>query len=71
MNPEWIERQAKINFEPLKEEVKPDEEVTITPILVTQAASPVITDDRAGDSLAIQTIHERLLRTSPSTSAKT
>ena len=60
MNPEWIERQAKINFEPLKEGLKADEEVTITPILVTQAASPVITDDRAGDSLAIQTIHERL-----------
>ena len=60
MNPEWIERQAKINFEPLKEGLKFDEEITITPILVTQAASPVITDDRAGDSLAIQTIHERL-----------
>ena len=60
MNPEWIERQAQINFIPLKEEVKPDEEVAITPILVTQAASPVITDDRAGDSLAIQTIHDRL-----------
>ena len=60
MNPEWIERQAKINFEPLKEGLKADEEITITPILVTQAASPVITDDRAGDSLAIQTIHERL-----------
>lgn len=60
INPEWIERQAKINFEPLKEGLKADEEVTITPILVTQAASPVITDDRAGDSLAIQTIHERL-----------
>lgn len=60
MNPEWIERQAQINFIPLKEEVKPDEEVNITPILVTQAASPVITDDRAGDSLAIQTIHDRL-----------
>ena len=60
MNPEWIERQAKINFEPLKEGLKADEEVTITPILVTQAASPVITDDRAGDSLAIQTIHEHL-----------
>ena len=60
MNPEWIERQAKINFEPLKEGLKADEEITITPILVTQAASPVITDDRAGDSLAIQTIHEHL-----------
>ena len=60
MNPEWIERQAKINFEPLKEGLKADKEITITPILVTQAASPVITDDRAGDSLAIQTIHERL-----------
>ena len=60
MNPEWIERQAKINFEPLKEGLKADEEITITPILVTQAASPVITDDRAGDSLAIQTILERL-----------
>lgn len=60
MNPEWIERQAKINFEPLKEGLEADEEITITPILVTQAASPVITDDRAGDSLAIQTIHERL-----------
>ena len=60
MNPEWIERQAKINFQPLKEGLEADEEITITPILVTQAASPVITDDRAGDSLAIQTIHERL-----------
>ena len=61
MNPEWIERQAKINFEPLKEELNNSEEVVITPILVTQAASPKITDDRAGDSLAILTIHERLL----------
>ena len=61
MNPEWIERQAKINFEPLKEQLNNNEEVVITPILVTQAASPQITDDRAGDSLAILTIHERLL----------
>lgn len=63
MNPEWIERQARINFEPIStgnESAKTDEEVEITPILVTQAASPVITDDRAGDSLAILTLHERL-----------
>ena len=60
MNPEWIERRAKINFEPMEQNGKSAEEVAITPILVTQAASPVITDDRAGDSLAILTIHERL-----------
>lgn len=60
MNPEWIERQAKINFIPMEQDGKSADEVAITPILVTQAASPVITDDRAGDSLAILTIHERL-----------
>ena len=60
MNPEWIERQAKINFIPMEQDGKSADEVAITPILVTQAASPVITDDRAGDSLAVLTIHERL-----------
>ena len=63
MNPEWIERQAKIDFS-LKSENRQTtegEELERTPILVTQAASPEITDDRAGDSLAILTIHERLL----------
>ena len=60
MNPEWIERQAKINFIPMEQDGKSADEVAITPILVTQAASPVITADRAGDSLAILTIHERL-----------
>lgn len=57
MNPEWIERQAKINFVPKKDT---DKDAETTPILVTQEASPEITDDRAGDSLAILTIRERL-----------
>lgn len=36
MNPEWIERRAKINFEPMEQNGKSAEEVAITPILVTQ-----------------------------------
>lgn len=57
MNPEWIKREAKINFVPMNEG---DQDAQTTPILVTQDASPVITDDRAGDSLALLTIRERL-----------
>ncbi|EJX10641.1 leucine Rich repeat-containing domain protein [gut metagenome] len=57
MNPEWIQREAKINFVPTQES---DKEAKITPIKVIQEASPVITDDRSGDSLAILTIRERL-----------
>lgn len=57
MNPEWMERQAKINFVP-KETA--DQNAETTPITVTQEASPEITDNRAGDSLAILLIRERL-----------
>ena len=62
MNPEWIEREVKINFNPIAGQTEASaDEVKITPIHVTQAASPEITDDRAGDSLAILTMQERLL----------
>ena len=57
MNPEWMERQVKIHFVP-KEAADRDAETT--PITVTQEASPEITDDRAGDSLAVVIIRERL-----------
>lgn len=57
INPEWVERIAKINFKPLNEE---DNDALCTTVMVTQKASPVITDDRAGDSLAIIAIYERL-----------
>ncbi|MGI6073791.1 MAG: BACON domain-containing protein [Fermentimonas sp.] len=57
INPEWDERTAQIIFNPIKAE---DEGAARTPITVTQKAAPVITDDRAGDSLALVAIHERL-----------
>ena len=60
MNPEWIERQARINFQPFWKDGGNPDDVTVTPILITQEASPEITDDRAGDSLAILTICERM-----------
>ena len=60
MNPEWIERQARVNFQPILEDGGNPDDVTVTPILITQEASPEITDDRAGDSLAILTICERM-----------
>ena len=57
MNPEWTERQAIINFVPKN---NADNDARTTPIIVTQEASPEITDDHAGDSLAVLTIYERL-----------
>lgn len=61
MNPEWVVRKAQIQFIPqLEQGGKTGEEVQVTPIEVTQKASPRITDDRAGDSLAILIIRERL-----------
>lgn len=57
MNPEWIERQAKINFVPKQ---TADKDAETTPVTVTQEASPEITDNRAGDSLAVLLVRERL-----------
>lgn len=57
INPEWVERVAKIHFRPIGEE---NAGAVVTPITVTQKASPKITDDRAGDSLAIIAIMERM-----------
>ena len=50
-------REARVKFVPRDEA---DAEATIAEVTVTQAGSPVITDDRAGDSLAIILIEESL-----------
>lgn len=57
MNPEFDIRKAKINFLP-----QDDSEILEQPavLLVTQKASPKIEDNRAGDSLTLLAIKERL-----------
>lgn len=57
MNPEFTERVAKIHFVPANEG---DELKNPSVLTVTQKASPVIEDNRAGDSLALITIAERV-----------
>lgn len=57
MNPEFTERIAKIHFIPSNEK---DTLKTPSVLTVTQKGSPVIEDNRAGDSLALITIAERV-----------
>lgn len=52
------ERKAKIYF--TAEGVEKPEEVLVDTLTITQKGAPVITDDRAGDSLALITIAQRL-----------
>lgn len=57
MNPDSEQRIARIHFVPKNETDEINEPVMLT---VIQKAAPRITDDRAGDSLAILLIGERL-----------
>ena len=62
INTQFDERVARIHFVPLnvKDELKHPAVLTLT-----QEAAPTITDDRAGDSLALITIIDRLQLLSP------
>lgn len=62
INTEFADRVAYINFVPLEET---DESAESAVLAITQEAAPIITDDRAGDSLAIVTITNRLQLLSP------
>ena len=62
INSDTFERVAYINFLPIDEK---DVLAKAAVLTVTQDAAPVITDDRAGDSLAIVTIINRLQLLSP------
>lgn len=62
INTETVERVAYIKFLPLEEK---DSLAKVGVLAVTQEAAPVITDDRAGDSLAIVNIINRLQLLSP------
>ena len=62
INSDTFERVAYINFLPIDEKDVLEKEAVLT---ITQKAAPVITDDRAGDSLAIVTIINRLQLLSP------
>ena len=62
INTEFTERTARIHLYPLEAtDVLADSAI----ITITQEAAPTITDDRAGDSLALITIIERLQLLSP------
>ena len=58
VNMETAVRKATVKFVP--KDVAAGKEVVTKDITVTQKASPEITDDRAGDSLAILTIAQRM-----------
>lgn len=60
INPEWGARVAEVHFIPLTDNGTVDPDTPETILTVTQKASPVITNNRAGDSLAILAIRERL-----------
>lgn len=62
INSDTTERVAIINFLPLNEEDKLEKSALLT---LTQDAAPIISDDRAGDSLAVVTIINRLQLLSP------
>ena len=62
INTRFEERVAYINFLPVNEDDVLEMPAVLT---VTQKAAPTITDDRAGDSLAIITIVDRLQLMSP------
>ena len=62
INTQFEERVARIHFVPLDEADELDNPAVLT---LTQEAAPTITDDRAGDSLALITIIDRLQLLSP------
>ena len=62
INTQFEERVAHIHFVPLNAEDELEHPVVLT---LTQEAAPTITDDRAGDSLALITIIDRLQLLSP------
>ena len=62
INTQFEERVARIHFVPLNAE---DELKRPAVLTLTQEAAPTITDDRAGDSLALITIIDRLQLLSP------
>lgn len=57
MNPEFVKRVARIKFVPIDPSDVLENPAVLT---VTQKAAPIITPDRAGDSLALLTIRERM-----------
>ena len=62
INTQFEERVARIHFVPLNAEDELERPAVLT---LTQEAAPTITDDRAGDSLALITIIDRLQLLSP------
>ena len=62
INTDQKERVAYIHFSPVSDK---DTLCAPTILVVTQDAAPIITDDRAGDSLAIVTVMNRLQLLSP------
>ena len=62
INTQFEERVAHLHFVPLNADDVLDKSAVIT---LTQEAAPTITDDRAGDSLALITIIDRLQLLSP------
>ena len=62
INSDTLDRVAYVNFLPLN---AADQLSRSTVLAITQEAAPVITDDRAGDSLAVVTIMNRLQIMSP------
>ena len=62
INTDQKERVAYIHFSPVSDK---DTLSAPTTLVVTQDAAPIITDDRAGDSLAIVTVMNRLQLLSP------
>ena len=62
INTEPAERVAFIHFSPLNEDEELEKSTVLT---IVQDAAPVITDDRAGDSLALIAVTSRLQLLSP------
>lgn len=62
INSDTLDRVAYVNFLPLDEVDQLDRSAVL---VITQEAAPVITDDRAGDSLAVASIMNRLQIMSP------
>ncbi len=62
INSDTLDRVAYVNFLPLDEADRLNRSTVLT---ITQEAAPVITDDRAGDSLAVVSIMNRLQVMSP------
>ena len=70
INTDTDRRKATVNFIPSAEDGVDVSQVITKPMTVTQKGAPVITDDRAGDSLALITIAQRLGNLSWDTSQK-